>query len=77
MPLIKAPVGVPLIVETTAADAEVAHRLATLGWRPGSQTRLLKHAVGGAQVVEVAGARVALAKKLCTQLQVYVENGVQ
>ena len=77
MPLLEAPVGVPLIVATTAEDPTMAHRLATLGWRPGSQARLLQHGVGGARVIEVAGARVALAKKLCAHLHIYVEDGAQ
>ncbi len=65
------PTGEPLIIAGQAQDPAVRRRLVSLGWRPGTQTRVVKKVVGGARVIDLNGSRIAighqLARKLCVE----------
>lgn len=60
MTLRQAPLNRTLVVVGSTLDAAQARRLSALGLRPGARIRLLRRLAGGARVVAVAGARVAL-----------------
>jgi Fe2+ transport system protein FeoA len=68
--LSEAPLGVPLVVAARPGDSPVAQRLVTLGWRPGAPTKVIRTTIGGARVVDLAGARIAIGGPLAKMLQV-------
>jgi Fe2+ transport system protein FeoA len=70
--LAQAPLRTPLVVATAPVDAVAAHRLLTLGWRPGAQLSVIRHSSGGARVVALSGARVAIGGPLARTLAVEV-----
>jgi ferrous iron transport protein A len=69
-PLASAPHGVPLTVVGTGAEREVVRRLAELGLRPGAHLRSVQRTAGGGRVVDVAGSRIALGRRLLTVIEV-------
>ncbi len=62
------PVDEPVIIAGLASDPAVRRRLASLGWRPGGQTRVVKKVTGGARVIDLNGSRVAIAHSLACKL---------
>jgi Fe2+ transport system protein FeoA len=68
----EAPVQTPLVIASAPADPAAAHRLSTLGWRPGAPTAVLRRSSGGARVVTLGGARVAIGGPLARDLAVSV-----
>jgi Fe2+ transport system protein FeoA len=65
-----APLRRPLIVADTPDDPDCAHRLLTLGWRPGAHVAVIRQTTGGARVVALSGARVAIGGPLARTLHV-------
>lgn len=70
MTLNHAPLNEPLVLVDTDLDAVAARRLLRLGLRPGARLRLVQRLAGGARVVSVEGARVALGQALLARLRV-------
>ncbi|MDR0959337.1 MAG: ferrous iron transport protein A [Propionibacteriaceae bacterium] len=68
----EAPVDVPVVVVPAPEGTSAAHRLATLGWRPGAVVSVIRRTAGGARVVSVGGARVAIGHTLAHRLLVEV-----
>ena len=64
----KAPLDTFCTVSTMSSDPVVAHRMMTLGWRPGAQVRVMKKASGGAKIIELSGSRVAISRALASTL---------
>jgi len=60
----------PLVVDAPAVDPAAAHRLMTLGWRPGARVQIIRRTLGGAHIIALAGARVAVGRRLAKELQV-------
>ncbi|MDR0489089.1 MAG: ferrous iron transport protein A [Propionibacteriaceae bacterium] len=69
--LAKAPLNSTFTIINVPTDPVVAHRMMTLGWRPGAQVRVMKKASGGAKIIDLNGSRVAvsgaLARTLCVE----------
>ncbi|MDR1077504.1 MAG: ferrous iron transport protein A [Propionibacteriaceae bacterium] len=65
-----APFHHPLAVVAAADDPAAAHRLLALGWRPGAGVSVVKATVGGARVIALGGARVAIGGPLAKTLRV-------
>ncbi|MDR1264715.1 MAG: FeoA domain-containing protein [Propionibacteriaceae bacterium] len=65
-----APFHQPLAVVAAADDPAAAHRLLALGWRPGAGVSVVKATVGGARVIALGGARVAIGGTLAKTLRV-------
>ena len=71
MTLKQAPLNTTLVlVGSTNLDDAQARRLSALGLRTGAQVRLVQRLAGGARVVAVAGARVAIGAKILDKLNV-------
>jgi len=70
MTLTQAPLNQTLVLTGSDLDAHQVRRLSSLGLRAGAQLRLVQRLAGGARVVAVAGARVALGSKLLDRLTV-------
>ena len=71
MTLNQAPLNTTLVlVGSTNLDDAQARRLSALGLRTGAQVRLVQRLAGGARVVAVAGARVAIGAKIHDKLNV-------
>ncbi len=71
MTLNQAPLNTTLVlVGSTNLDDAQARRLSALGLRTGAQVRLVQRLAGGARVVAVAGARVAIGAKILDKLNV-------
>jgi len=70
MTLMQAPLNRTLVLVGSTLDATQARRLSALGLRAGAQLRLVQRLAGGARVVAVAGARVALGASLLDRLTV-------
>jgi ferrous iron transport protein A len=70
MTLEKAPLNRTLVLVGSSLDATQTRRLSALGLRAGAQLRLVQRLAGGARVVAVAGARVALGASLLDGLTV-------
>ncbi|MDR1386600.1 MAG: ferrous iron transport protein A [Propionibacteriaceae bacterium] len=70
--LSSAPTGTPLTVLSTPADPDVSARLLALGWRLGAQIAVVRRSGGGARVIELSGARVAIGGPLARHLAVKV-----
>jgi Fe2+ transport system protein FeoA len=68
--LAEAPLRRALVVTAGPADSPAAHRLLTLGWRPGAATRVIRQTTGGARVIDLSGARVAIGGPLSKDLWV-------
>jgi ferrous iron transport protein A len=68
--LAAAPLKTDLLVSAPAADPAAAHRLLTLGWRPGAPVRVIRRTGGGARVIALSGARVAIGHQLAQTLRV-------
>jgi Fe2+ transport system protein FeoA len=64
-----------LVVTAAASDPTASHRLLTLGWRPGAHVSVIRHSSGGARIVALSGARVAIGGPLCRALKVAVAGG--
>lgn len=62
--------GERVVLEAVAADPEQRRRLAELGLRPGSVVALVQRAAGGACIVGVDGARIALDRRTAHLLTV-------
>lgn len=70
MTLTKAPLHHNLVLVGSTLDAAQRRRLSSLGLRLGAQLRLVQRLAGGARVVAVAGARVALGAAVLDGLDV-------
>ena len=70
MMLKQAPLNRTLVLVGSTLDDVLARRLSSLGLRPGAQIRLVQRLAGGARVVAVAGARVAIGAALLDRLTV-------
>ncbi|MCL2735894.1 MAG: ferrous iron transport protein A [Propionibacteriaceae bacterium] len=70
VPLNRVDVGQPLVVASSPTDPVVARRMMTLGWRVGEQVRVVRRAVGGALVLDLDGARIAVGGTLARTLTV-------
>lgn len=70
MTLTQAPLHQPLVLVGSALDAPLARRLSSLGLRRGATIRAVQRLAGGARVIAVAGARVALGPSLLAALHV-------
>lgn len=57
-------------VTHVGGDPATARRLATLGVRPGANIQLLHRAAGGGSIVAVAGARLALDRRVLSLIEV-------
>ncbi|MBI1376836.1 MAG: ferrous iron transport protein A [Frankiales bacterium] len=65
-----APAGVAVLVTGSGADPALARRLAELGVRPGAVVVPLGRTAGGARVVAVDDARLALARRVLRRVGV-------
>ncbi|MDR1079192.1 MAG: FeoA domain-containing protein [Propionibacteriaceae bacterium] len=70
--LSSAPPRTPLTVLSTPDDPALAARLLALGWRPGAKIAVIRRSGGGARVIELSGARVAIGGPLARRLAVEV-----
>ncbi|MDR1448877.1 MAG: FeoA domain-containing protein [Propionibacteriaceae bacterium] len=68
--LAEAPLRTSLTVVTAPAEAAAAQRLLALGWRPGSRISVIRRSSGGARIVALSGARVAIGGPLARSLAV-------
>jgi len=68
-PLWKAPVGVPLRIEAVHADKATEKRLLSMGMPIGTQVEIL-HRRGGAVVLAVGGARLAVGADMARRILV-------
>ncbi|HQR80847.1 MAG TPA: FeoA family protein [Actinomycetota bacterium] len=64
----------PATVRNVAGDSAIRRRLAEMGVRPGAQIRVLYRTTGGARVIAVEGARVALDADLARAVTLEAEN---
>ncbi len=65
-----APARSRLVVVRLRTPADLARRLGTLGVRPGIQVEVLHNASGGGRVIGVAGARLALDRRVLGDIEV-------
>jgi len=70
MTLTQAPLHQTLVLTGSSLEPAQTRRLSSLGLRQGAQLRLVQRLAGGARVVAVAGARVALGSALLDGLTV-------
>ncbi len=70
----RAPVDQAVIIAGTCPDPATARRLTGLGWRPGGRVRVVGRAAGGAHVIELNEARVAISRRLARTLTVEPER---
>ncbi|MDR1808429.1 MAG: ferrous iron transport protein A [Propionibacteriaceae bacterium] len=70
MTLAEAPLRRPLVIAAAPEDPAAAQRLMTLGWRPGAPTEVIRRTTGGARVIDLSGARIAVGGPLSKTLQV-------
>jgi Fe2+ transport system protein FeoA len=57
-------------VASAPSDPALAHRLMTLGGRPGPLVRVVEKASGGARVIDLGGSRIAVSQTLARTLEV-------
>ncbi|WP_425308381.1 ferrous iron transport protein A [Ammonicoccus fulvus] len=65
-----APARSRLVVVRLRTPADLARRLGALGVRPGVQVEVLHNASGGGRVIGVAGARLALDRRVLGDIEV-------
>ncbi len=68
------PVGRPAALADLRVPPAQRARLAELGLRPGEQVEVVQRAVGGARILAVHGARIALDAHTAARLHVRVAD---
>ncbi|MDR1791519.1 MAG: ferrous iron transport protein A [Propionibacteriaceae bacterium] len=70
MTLLRAPIGLPLVLDEVSTSPVAARRLLTFGLREGASLTLLQRTASGGRIALVGESRIALGKDVCKQLGV-------
>ncbi|MCL1840714.1 MAG: ferrous iron transport protein A [Propionibacteriaceae bacterium] len=74
MTLATAPLRTPLTVVACLTDQGLRSRVSTLGLRGGARCEVVRQTLGGARIVAVEGARIAMDTSMLNMLMVRPET---